>query len=134
MGLLGLLVIIVLLLAAAALVNLLHNVLYARDRPRRRSAADRLSTRPSTALALADGINRTYGCRTIGFGLFPSEVREFKGHAPFRQVPSIDLGLSKERSWPQNCGNLANAASTWAFQKSDHGLKTAAIWRMWVKH
>jgi hypothetical protein len=36
---------------------------------------------------LIDGINRAYGRRTIGFGLFPSEVREFKGHAPFRQVP-----------------------------------------------
>jgi hypothetical protein len=36
---------------------------------------------------LIDGINRAYGRRTTGFGLFPSEVREFKGHAPFRQVP-----------------------------------------------
>jgi hypothetical protein len=36
---------------------------------------------------LVDGINRGYGRRTIGFGLFPSEVREFKGHVPFRRVP-----------------------------------------------
>jgi hypothetical protein len=36
---------------------------------------------------LVDGINRGYGRRTIGFGLFLSEVREFKGHFPFRRVP-----------------------------------------------
>jgi hypothetical protein len=36
---------------------------------------------------LVDRINRRYGRCTIGFGLFPSEVREFKGHAAFRRVP-----------------------------------------------
>jgi hypothetical protein len=36
---------------------------------------------------LVDDINRACRRRTIGFGLFPSEVREFKGYAPFRQVP-----------------------------------------------
>lgn len=36
---------------------------------------------------MVDRINRRYGRCTIGFGLFPSEVREFKGHAAFRRVP-----------------------------------------------
>jgi hypothetical protein len=36
---------------------------------------------------LVDGINRGYGRRTVGFGPFPSEMREFNGHAPFRRVP-----------------------------------------------
>ena len=36
---------------------------------------------------LVDRITRRYGRCTIGFGLFPSEVREFKGHAAFRRVP-----------------------------------------------
>ena len=36
---------------------------------------------------LVDRINRRYGRCTIGFGLFPTEVREFKGHAAFRRVP-----------------------------------------------
>jgi hypothetical protein len=53
----------------------------------RRSAADRLSKAINGSRLLVDGINRAYGRRTIGFGLFPSEVREVKGHAPFRQVP-----------------------------------------------
>jgi hypothetical protein len=38
-------------------------------------------------LSLLVDINRACGRRTIGFGLFPYEVREFKGYAPFRQVP-----------------------------------------------
>ena len=56
-------------------------------RHRHRSAADSTQQGHHRLSLLVDGINRGYGCRTIGFGLFPSEVREFKGHAPFRQVP-----------------------------------------------
>jgi hypothetical protein len=36
---------------------------------------------------LVDRINDRYGRCTIGFGLLPPEVREFKGHAAFQRVP-----------------------------------------------
>jgi len=32
-------------------------------------------------------INDRYGRCSIGFGLFPSDVRAFKGHAAFHRVP-----------------------------------------------
>ena len=36
---------------------------------------------------LIDRINDRYGRCSIGFGLFPSDVRAFKGHAAFHRVP-----------------------------------------------
>jgi hypothetical protein len=36
---------------------------------------------------LIDLINDRYGRCAIGFGLFPLEVRSFKGHPAFRRVP-----------------------------------------------
>jgi DNA polymerase-4 len=36
---------------------------------------------------LVDRINERYDRCTIGFGLLPPEVREFKGHAAFQRVP-----------------------------------------------
>ena len=36
---------------------------------------------------LIDHINDHYGRCSIGFGLFPSDVRAFKGHAAFHRVP-----------------------------------------------
>jgi hypothetical protein len=36
---------------------------------------------------LIDGINDRCGRCSIGFGLFPREVRAFKGHAAFHRVP-----------------------------------------------
>jgi DNA polymerase-4 len=36
---------------------------------------------------LVDRINDRYGRCSIGFGLFPSDVRAFKGHAAFHRVP-----------------------------------------------
>jgi hypothetical protein len=36
---------------------------------------------------LIDRINDRYGRCAIGFGLFPPEVRAFKGHAAFHRVP-----------------------------------------------
>jgi hypothetical protein len=36
---------------------------------------------------LIDRINDRYGRRAIGFGLFPPDVRAFKGHAAFNRVP-----------------------------------------------
>jgi DNA polymerase-4 len=36
---------------------------------------------------LIDRINDRYGCCSIGFGLFPPDVRAFKGHAAFHRVP-----------------------------------------------
>ena len=36
---------------------------------------------------LVDRINDRYGRCTIGFGLFPPDVRAFKGHAAFHRVP-----------------------------------------------
>ena len=36
---------------------------------------------------LIDRINDRYGRRAIGFGLFPPDVRAFKGHAGFNRVP-----------------------------------------------
>jgi hypothetical protein len=35
---------------------------------------------------LIDLINDRYGRCTIGFGLFPADVRAFKGHAGFNRV------------------------------------------------
>jgi hypothetical protein len=37
--------------------------------------------------SLIDRINDRYGRCSIGFGLFPSDVRAFKGHAAFHRVP-----------------------------------------------
>jgi hypothetical protein len=36
---------------------------------------------------LIDRINDRYGRCSIGFGLFPPDVRVFKGHAAFQRVP-----------------------------------------------
>jgi hypothetical protein len=36
---------------------------------------------------LIDRINDRYGRCAIGFGLFPPDVRAFKGHAAFNRVP-----------------------------------------------
>jgi hypothetical protein len=36
---------------------------------------------------LIDRINDRYGRCAIGFGLFPPDVRTFKGHAAFHRVP-----------------------------------------------
>jgi hypothetical protein len=36
---------------------------------------------------LIDRINDRYGRCSIGFGLFPPDVRAFKGHAAFHRVP-----------------------------------------------
>jgi hypothetical protein len=36
---------------------------------------------------LVDRINDRYGRCAIGFGLFPPDVRAFKGHAAFHRVP-----------------------------------------------
>jgi hypothetical protein len=36
---------------------------------------------------LIDRINDRYGRCAIGFGLFPPDVRAFKGHAAFHRVP-----------------------------------------------
>jgi len=36
---------------------------------------------------LIDRINDRYGRCSIGFGLFPADVRAFKGHAAFNRVP-----------------------------------------------
>jgi hypothetical protein len=36
---------------------------------------------------LIDRINDRYGRCSIGFGLFPHDVRAFKGHAAFHRVP-----------------------------------------------
>jgi hypothetical protein len=36
---------------------------------------------------LIDCINDRYGRCSIGFGLFPDDVRAFKGHAAFHRVP-----------------------------------------------
>jgi hypothetical protein len=36
---------------------------------------------------LCDRINDRYGRCAIGFGLFPPDVRAFKGHAAFHRVP-----------------------------------------------
>jgi hypothetical protein len=36
---------------------------------------------------LIDRINDRYGRCSIGFGLFPRDVRAFKGHAAFHRVP-----------------------------------------------
>jgi len=36
---------------------------------------------------LVDRINDRYGRSAIGFGLFPADVRAFKGHAAFHRVP-----------------------------------------------
>jgi len=36
---------------------------------------------------LVDRINDRYGRCSIGFGLFPTDVRAFKGHAAFHRVP-----------------------------------------------
>jgi len=36
---------------------------------------------------LIDRINDSYGRCSIGFGLLPSDVRAFKGHAAFHRVP-----------------------------------------------
>ena len=36
---------------------------------------------------LIDRINDRYGRCAIGFGLFPPDVRAFKGHAGFNRVP-----------------------------------------------
>ncbi len=36
---------------------------------------------------IIDKINSRYGRNAIGYGLLPSKVREFKGHAAFRRVP-----------------------------------------------
>jgi len=37
--------------------------------------------------SLVDNINDRYGRGAIGFGLMPSKVREFRGHAAFQRVP-----------------------------------------------
>jgi hypothetical protein len=44
------------------------------------------SQAPET-VALIDRINDRYGRCAIGFGLFPPNVRGFKGHATFHRVP-----------------------------------------------
>ena len=36
---------------------------------------------------MIDRINDRYGRCAIGFGLFPPDVRAFKGHAAFHRVP-----------------------------------------------
>ena len=36
---------------------------------------------------LVDRINDRYGRCSIGFGLFPADVRAFKGHAAFHRLP-----------------------------------------------
>jgi hypothetical protein len=38
---------------------------------------------------LVDRINDRYGRCAIGFGLFPPDVRAFKGHAAFHRVPEF---------------------------------------------
>jgi hypothetical protein len=38
-------------------------------------------------LPLIDRINDRYGRCSIGFGLFPGDVRAFKSHAAFHRVP-----------------------------------------------
>ena len=38
---------------------------------------------------LIDRINDRYGRCAIGFGLFPPDVRAFKGHAAFHRVPEF---------------------------------------------
>jgi DNA polymerase-4 len=48
-------------------------------------AADNL--RRQKLSPLIDRINDRYGRCSIGFGLFPSDVRAFKGHAAFHRVP-----------------------------------------------
>jgi DNA polymerase-4 len=48
-------------------------------------AAD--SDRHQKLSPLVDRINDRYGRCSIGFGLFPSDVRAFKGHAAFHRVP-----------------------------------------------
>ena len=48
---------------------------------------------------LVDRINDRYGRCSIGFGLFPRDVRAFKGHAAFHRVPesgSFDPRPSEE--------------------------------------
>jgi hypothetical protein len=48
-------------------------------------AAD--TDRRQTLSPLIDRINDCYGRCSIGFGLFPRDVRAFKGHAAFHRVP-----------------------------------------------
>lgn len=48
-------------------------------------AAD--SDRRQKLSLLIDRIDDRYGRCSIGFGLFPRDVRAFKGHAAFRRVP-----------------------------------------------
>src|ERR1700724_1713741 len=43
--------------------------------------------RPQKLSPLIDRINDRYGRCAIGFGLFPADVRAFKGHAAFHRVP-----------------------------------------------
>ena len=43
---------------------------------------------------LVDRINDRYGRCSIGFGLFPSDVRAFKGHAAFHRVPDAARSLA----------------------------------------
>ncbi len=46
-----------------------------------------VSPRHQKLSPLIDQINSRYGRHTIGFGLIPPRVREFKGHAAFQRVP-----------------------------------------------
>ena len=50
--------------------------LFATDNPRRQKLSP-----------LIDRINDRYGRCSIGLGLFPRDVRAFKGHAAFHRVP-----------------------------------------------